>query len=397
MIKSVKFVNFKSLSPQTVELGPLNVLIGANASGKSNFVDAFRFIRDCVWHGASAAVAKRRGWKNVVSARPSQPPRIRLGLLMRPEGIPHLRRQGEEYTASEASYSLEIGCTGAEPRVWDETFRTLYTRDAKTLEDGFVRRRGSLKGLGDAAPARAGFLRGVLKGFARDRSYLPMGFPAFSSYSIAQSLGRWRFYELDPNAARSPSTEEAPDVLSEDGANLARVLKALQRADRETSVRVRKLMNILVPGFSSWGTRRRADGTVVFTVKEDGIARPFLPSSISDGTIRLLCMLLGVLHTHATAPLMSIDEPERCLHPQLFKTLVELIREASHKTQMLVTTHSAELVRWLQPSEVLLVDKKDNQTVIVRAKDVEHIEEFLKEFRLDELWLQGYLKGGTAL
>jgi len=73
------------------------------------------------------------------------------------------------------------------------------------------------------------------------------------------------------------------------------------------------------------------------------------------------------------------------------------MRDVSKKTQLIVTTHSAELVKWLKPSEVLMVDKINNVTHILRAQDVSMVGEFLKELSLDELWLSGYLKGAKIL
>ena len=73
------------------------------------------------------------------------------------------------------------------------------------------------------------------------------------------------------------------------------------------------------------------------------------------------------------------------------------MREVSERTQLIVTTHSTELVKWLKPSEVLMVDKIDTVTHIVQAQNISMVDKFLEEFSLDELWLGGYLKGGKIL
>ncbi|GAJ18878.1 unnamed protein product, partial [marine sediment metagenome] len=130
---------------------------------------------------------------------------------------------------------------------------------------------------------------------------------------------------------------------------------------------------------------------------EKGMVKALLPEMVSDGTIRLLSMLLALLYQPTKAALICIDEPERYLHPQVLKPIVEIMREVSEKTQLIVTTHSTELVKWLQPSEVLMVDKIDTVTHIVQAQNISMVDKFLEEFSLDELWLGGYLKGGKIL
>ena len=396
MIRSVKFVNFKSLSPQTVELGPLNVLIGANASGKSNFVDGFKFLQECLVDGISGAVARRFGWRNTLARRLSARGRLRLESEFDARGLPEVTIEGKaSYRPDDLRYALELAYARDEAYVRKEDFAVSWKGKRERFNEGFERQRGSVRVWG----AKESESRTIALGdYARDRILLEAPLPMLSTFLLSVLIRGWRFYQLDVKAARMPSASDTEDVLMGDGRNLARVLEsAHNRGNRKLYDRLCKLMSILVPAFQSWGTEHQTDGTMVFNVKEAGVQDPFPPPAISDGTVRLLGILLGVLHQPRPAGLICVDEPERCVHPQVLKTLVEVIREASKQTQIIVTTHSAELVRWLEPSEVLLVDKKNNQTIIAKAQDVEHIEKFLEDFTLDELWLHGYLQGGTAL
>lgn len=399
MIKTVKFVNFKSLSPQTVELGPLNVLIGANASGKSNFVDAFKFLQHCLLDGVSGAVARRLGWRNTLARGRSLREAVHMEFELNAARLAGVALEDlEPYKPVGLYYAFDVACKADEPYVRGENLSATLEKNHEPQKVGFERKGISVRTSGPEEETMSRFFGArTFKAYSRDRLVLELPFPTLLGVSISAAVKNWRFYELDIKAARMPSTWESADVLMGDGKNLARVLESVPKANTSTYQRLSKLMAVLVPGFESWRTERRTDGTVAFNVKERGIQNPFPPSAISDGTIRLLGVLLAVLHQPTEAGLTCIDEPERCVHPQVLKTLVEVMREASSERQILVTTHSAELVRWLEPSEVLLVDKADNQTIIARAQDVKHIEKFLKEFRLDELWLHGYLQGATAL
>ncbi len=219
------------------------------------------------------------------------------------------------------------------------------------------------------------------------------------SFLLSDFITEWRFYDLDVKASRRSCLDEGQPVLLGDGRNLAIILDKLRRDSSSRAIRDRilNLMSILIPGFERWRPARQYDGSLGYKIYEKGMVKALLPEMVSDGTIRLLSMLLALLYQPTKAALICIDEPERYLHPQVLKPIVEIMREVSEKTQLIVTTHSTELVKWLQPSEVLMVDKIDTVTHIVQAQNVSMVDKFLEEFSLDELWLSGYLKGGKIL
>ena len=113
---------------------------------------------------------------------------------------------------------------------------------------------------------------------------------------------------------------------------------------------------------------------------------------VSDGTIRLLSLLTGLLVKRDEPSTLFIEEPERSLHPLVLQQVVELMRTVSADIQIIVTTHNPEFVRHCMPDEVFLVDKVDGLTSVEPAKNVENIERFLETFSLDELWTMGYLE-----
>jgi len=146
MIKKVKFVNFKSLSPQTVELGPLNVLIGANASGKSNFVDAFQFLHDCLVENVSVAVARRLGWRNTLKRGQNWRRAIRLELRFDGAGLVKLRMDDRKtYDPVEQRYVLEVACVKDEPYVRGESATAFWERQGRRGSDGFTRDQSSVR------------------------------------------------------------------------------------------------------------------------------------------------------------------------------------------------------------------------------------------------------------
>ena len=275
---------------------------------------------------------------------------------------------------------------------------TRFKHNDAEIVEGFERSRREVQIRSDISPREQLKSLKVHKQL-HDRLFLQAGFfCCISSFLLSDFINSWRFYDLNVDAARLPCIDEGQSVLLEDGHNLAAILERLRASSSRTvRERILKVMSILIPGFDTWKIERQFDGSLGFKIHEKGMTKGLLPKMVSDGTIRLLSILLALLYQPSRAGLICIDEPERYLHPQVLKPLVEIIRDVSEETQLIVTTHSPELVKWLEPSEVLMVDKINSVTHIVRAQDVSMVDEFLEEFSLDELWLGGYLEGGKVL
>ena len=135
-------------------------------------------------------------------------------------------------------------------------------------------------------------------------------------------------------------------------------------------------------------------GTVQIFLHEEGLQQPVPATRLSDGTLRFLC-LLSVLCHPSPPPLICIEEPEIGLHPDILPMVAELLVQASHNTQLIVTTHSDVLVDALSetPEAVVVCEKHDGSTTLKRL-DEDALKPWLEKYRLGELWTRGDL-GGT--
>lgn len=430
MIRELNIGNYKSLDDVSLSLGNLVVFVGANGSGKSNIVDVLRFLHDSLTSNLSVAVGRRLGWRNVLTRGKPVKESIRLGIRVEPSKreifqtyharvrtlAPSKRKVSRSYPAPvrdvaykpmRFNYSLEMRSVKDVQRVSREELDARWWGQNREMLDGFTRKRKSIKIRGNLTrialrrsvrPTQTERVVTEVLGLAReegDSLFLGSRFFSISGMQLSRFVRNWRFYELIVDSSRIPSSQAAEQILAQDGHNLSLVLDRLRRAKDQRMHRIASLMGVLVPEFESWETERQFDGRIGFKIKEKNISKGFFPEMISDGTIRLLGILVALLNQPESTTLISIDEPERCLHPQVLETLVEVMREVSAKTQVVLTTHSAEMAKWLKPDEIYMVDKKANRTRIVRGSDVPSIDNFMKEFSLDELWLAGYLKGGT--
>jgi len=398
MLKTIRTTNYKSLGSEPISLNKLNVLIGANASGKSGFVDALKFIHDIVNSRLSYAVGKRLGWENVRKRGVGE--KTKIGIEIDCElGMEDIRRipRKADSTLVRAKYAFEASYRTKKYFLDTESFESQFIKKGATLTEEFKRinRKVEIKPLKNSRGKHTHF---TVPRTAEDAPFIQAGFYLETSYLLYSNISGWRFYELDVSNIRRPFFDEGQSYLRDDGRNLAAILEKLRtRPMKGIRLRILNLMSLLIPGFEDWRTEQQFDGSLGFKIHEKGINKGFPPKVISDGTIRLLAILVALLYKPSATKLICIDEPERYLHPQIMETLVEIMRDISNETQLIVTTHSTELVKWLKPSEVLLVGKIDNTTNIVRVNDVELIDKFLEKFTLDELWRSGYLKGGNIM
>jgi predicted ATPase len=223
-------------------------------------------------------------------------------------------------------------------------------------------------------------------------------FSSLASLVISNEIRRWRFYDPDPRLARTPSLAQSVVSVSETGDTLALVLHQLRRGEEGDGNGLREklldIVQVMVPGFEDWETEQLADGRIAFKVRERGLRGTLPALLVSDGTVRLLTILAALFWSQLPPSTIFIEEPERSLHPAVMGQLADLMREVSSQTQIIITTHSADFVRHCRPGEVYLLDKVDGCTQAVQASSIEQIDEFLKRFTLDQLWLQGHLELG---
>ena len=131
---------------------------------------------------------------------------------------------------------------------------------------------------------------------------------------------------------------------------------------------------------------------MAMTWKDKGFAKPFYMHELSEGTLRFL-WLVALLQSPSLSTITMIDEPEVSLHPELLNLLVDLMREASQRTQLVVATHSDRLIRFLRPEEVVVMDVGEDGFATATWADTMNLEAWLTEYSLDEVWRMGQMGG----
>lgn len=344
------FKSFRRLEP--LELGPLNILIGANGSGKSNFLAAFDLLakvcssQQFARHVEEAAGAGR--------------------LLHHGAGVTRNIRFEVGFEDGQADFSVLLQ-HGAEDR----------------LLPGLVIDTGSLP-----------------PGFTEEFEPEPGMVPAIEFLRLR--LERWQWYHFADTSrtSRMKATQDLEDNrrLRPDGANLAAFLFLLRKKHKVAYDQIRKTVQLAAPFFDDFVLKPRAlnPDTILLEWRHLRSDARFGASSLSDGTLRFIALTTLLLQPAELRPrLIVIDEPELGLHPYAVTLLAAMLREVSVESQIVVATQSPLLLDHFEPEDVLVADRQGGATTVQRLS-AESLRMWLEDYSLGELWQKNEFGGRPA-
>ncbi len=191
-----------------------------------------------------------------------------------------------------------------------------------------------------------------------------------------------------------PQSMKPATMPGNNGEDLVPYLYSMRENDPTRFQALLDTLHAAFPDFDGLGFPPIASGMLTLAWKSKTFAKPFYAHELSEGTLRFL-WLASLLQCPALPMLTMIDEPEVSLHPELISLLVDLMREASDRTQLLIATHSDSLVRFLRPGEILAMDVDDQGCTAARWAETMDIEAWLDEYSMDDIWRMGRI-GGRA-
>jgi len=353
LIKRLLLKRFRSFPSASVEFDNPVFLIGQNGAGKSNFADIFSFLSEAMSSPLQAVFDKRGGISAVRNraASRSRPPHLGLCVNLGPinDGIKEGRFAFE--IRALPNYGFEVVREQCE--VWDrEGVRHWYDRE-KDFRTG-----PSVKGLNPALDPTALCLP-VVGGDAR---FAP----------IVRFLGRMRGYSIEPRQLREMQDPDGGTTLRSDGGNAASVLQELRRSDPEQITRVCEILEKIVPNTKSVRTKKHGNKLSMEFTQNWGqeISLKFEAFNMSDGTLRAFGLLMAVFQQPPPSVLV-IEEPEATIHPGALGSVLDLIRHASSKMQVIVTTHSPELLdaEWIKDQHLRIVTWEEGASHVRTLSD----------------------------
>ncbi len=341
--------NYKSIGKCVTNLADLTVLVGRNGAGKSNFLDALEFVAEGLKTSLDYAI-KSRGGIDVVRRRST--------------GHPHNFAIQLELTLPgrhSALYGFEIAAK--EKGGFEVKREQLRVTDAQNVPVAFyhVERGEITRSLPRALPRPQ-----------IDRLFLVLasGFEEFRPcYDVLKSMG---FYCLNPESMKELQSPDAGQLLDPDGRNLSSVIARISADDPHRFTRITEFLTTIVPSVAS--VERIPLGpkeTLLFRQNVKGAKHPwrFYAASMSDGTLRALGALVAVsqlVDRKSPVRLVGIEEPETALHPAATGALMDALREATSSTQIVVTTHSPDLLDHVRLEDdcLLVVDQHEGESLI---------------------------------
>jgi len=178
-------------------------------------------------------------------------------------------------------------------------------------------------------------------------------------------------------------------ILDKNGGNLAQVLLSLHNERPKIFDKIENMLEQAIPQIDELLTPLTDDGQSYVSIKEKGFDSPFDYFQLSDGTLKLLAYITAIASEEANV--VCFEEPENFIHPRLFELLVEVLKKSDK--QIILSTHSPYLVDWVELEDVIIVEKKENETVTSRIKDGDKLKRHLKEMGLGELLYSGEVGG----
>ena len=400
LVERLKLENILSFGPDPIELElkPLNVLIGPNGAGKSNLIEIIDLLRSAPSE-VSRPISKGGGVSQWIWQGNPKASSANVEVVANPTGEQALRYTFE---FTEVGGGFEMVEERLEKVPTDgESPRPIFGRqgDRAKLHQQIVEIRVS-SGLNHSP---SGPIRRTEKSkeepFSIDgrKSVLaeirhPRQNP--EQTRLSEELGQikiyreWAFGRAAP-LRRPQQADLRNDVLSADPTNLGLVLSRLRRKP-ETKRKILEALCRLYEGITDYDVIVEGGAVQIF-VEEGNVSIPAV--RLSDGTLRYLC-LLAVLCDPSPPPLVCIEEPELGLHPDILSGLTDLMREASERCQLVVTTHSDMIVDALTdtPESIVICEKEDGQTRLRRLSKTD-LSHWLEKYRLGELWSSGQIGG----
>jgi predicted ATPase len=386
MLKRLEVGNFKSFRTLDLSLGPLNVLVGPNMGGKSNLLDVLRFLYESWFpapgtYGPLNALGKRGGIDEV-SWKGGQDKLVSIGVNFADPAQPG------------ATFVYRIELVGG-PSGYVNIQAEQLLRWSKGGQDSLIARDGDGRWLVNANKQR-------LVSVQPERSAMELAPPNWDGYPLKWFAQNWRFYQLVPALLKRLNQVTEGRVLGPNGENLSAWLMWLQTRAPEAFSRISEVTRDVFPEIRSLLTWPTQQGTVSLVSQEQALTRPTPIFQMSDGEVVFIALLsLICAPDELSGTLFCIEEPENHLHPKLFETLVELLRQAQQEavdrgvqpSQILLTTQSPYVVDQMNLDEVIWVAKRDGESTVVRPSDRDHLRRLVedKALGLGELMFSGAL------
>lgn len=413
-LEHIKVQNFKSFKSLDISLDKFNVVIGANASGKSNFAQVFKFLNDIALDGLDSAISQQGGMEYLLNFT-SRGASLSYEITFNVQPLDRIffigRRIRRNVIATKVVYRFEIQPEpNSEFKIIDDEWKFSIDmldggKRLPPLEIAIKKESGGLKvHIGaiqndEQQKEMTRFkehIEEIFSNESQEPQLLSLEHPLISRYIITE-IGHFcseiEVYDFDPKLAKLSVQIRGTKELDPGGENLAIAMKNVME-DADNQSMFSNIIADVLPFVHSVSTEKLLDNSIILMQEESYFKDKRIPATlISDGTINVTALICALYFQDN--PLAIIEEPERNIHPSLVARIVNMIKDASDKKQIIVTTHSTEMIRYADIENILLIRRnKAGNSEIIKPSNQADVKEFLKNgIDIREMYVQNMLDG----
>ncbi|MGR9053870.1 MAG: AAA family ATPase [Gammaproteobacteria bacterium] len=360
-LDSITIKGYKSIrNLEDFELTNLNILLGANGAGKSNFISVFKLLANMYEQNLQDYVQTNGG----------------------PDALLHYGRKKTKQIEM-AFYFAYNGYEFSLKPTLDN--RLIFGEEILHFTGDYISQYGN----------RIFPWSEIIESGHRE-ALLQYSSHKYATY-IKPAIQSWRVYHFHDTSdtATVKQIHSATDnlKLKTDAANLAAFLMRLKRDYLESYRQIVETVRLVAPFFADFVQREDADNIQLEWFEQGNPDTPFKAHVLSDGTLRFICLATLLLQPFRTMnDTVLIDEPELGLHPYALAVLADLIKRAAEKKQLIVATQSVELIEHFSAGDIIVVDRVDDASTFNRLNE-EKLRDWLEDYSLGELWKQNVIGG----
>lgn len=360
-LKSLTIKGYKSIKNlEKFKLDDLNILIGANGAGKTNFISIFKFLERIYQKQLQDYVLNYGGPDALLHFGRKKTKEIQMDFYFGDNDYEFTLQPTATNTLKIANETLYFtGC-------YSDGFRSYTPSSPKVIQEVGTEAR-----LKDSDHTYAQYVRTAI-----------------------QSWRVYHFHDTSDTATVKQIHSVSDNLrLKPDAANLAAFLNRLKQKFLQNYDLIVKTIRLVAPFFDDF-IFREGEESIQLEWKEIGNPdTPFKAFVLSDGTLRFICLATLLLQPkELMADTILIDEPELGLHPYALTILADLIKIASEKTQVIISTQSVELINHFSANDIIVVDRKNNASTFTRL-DKNQLQDWLEDYSLGDLWKQNIIGG----
>lgn len=367
---------FKSIADCDVEMKPLNVLIGANGAGKSNFIGFFKLLREIFEENLQRYVSKSGGPDALLHFGRKNTSCLEAEVYFGQSGYKFALEPTDD---NRMMFSKETLSRDFDTPTDNTPLKINITRTETTYSIQPITNKGNFETLAEKQ-------KGTLL------------------YNIVEEISRLQIYHFHDTGETSPMKRIGAINdnlhLKKDGANLAAYLYFLQQSHPINYEHIQDTVRLVAPFFSKFLLRQQANNPEMIELEwfEEDSDTPFKAHHLSDGSLRFIALATLLLQPEEKRPqTVIIDEPELGLHPYAIKVLAALLQSVSKEgTQVIISTQSVELLSEFSPEDVIVVNREGKRSVLKRLENDAHMQDWLEDYTLGELWKTNIIGGRPA-